>query len=83
MTGPSVADDTLGLGRMAVKDFAHARVLERLLMYERRIEHSLYKTLLEIQRLNLVKNLNPGPEKPINQINQFTQSATNHEPRND
>jgi hypothetical protein len=46
----------LALGRLAVKDFANARVLEHLLMYERRIEHSLYKTLLEFQRLNLVKN---------------------------
>jgi hypothetical protein len=46
----------LALGRLAIKDFAHARVLDRLLMYERRIEHSLYKTLLELQRLNLIKN---------------------------
>jgi len=64
--GPSVPDDTLALGRMAIKDFSNARVLERLLMYERRIENSLYKTLLEIQRLNLVRNLNGGPEMPFN-----------------
>jgi hypothetical protein len=50
----------LALGRLAVKDFANARVLDRLLMYERRIENSLYKTLLEFQRLNLVKKLNAG-----------------------
>jgi len=50
----------LALGRLAVKDFANARVLDRLLMYERRIEHSLYKTILEFQRLNLVKKLNAG-----------------------
>jgi len=64
---PSGPDDTLALGRMAVKDFSNTRVLERLLMYERRIEHSLHKTLLEIQRLNLVRNLKGGPEMPINQ----------------
>ncbi len=57
----------LALGRMAIKDFSNARVLERLLMYERRIEHSLYKTILELQRLNLVKRLNPGHEMPFNQ----------------
>jgi hypothetical protein len=45
----------LALGRLAVKDFANARVLDRLLMYERRIEHSLFKTLLEFQRLNILK----------------------------
>jgi hypothetical protein len=56
----------LALGRLAIKDFSNARVLERLLMYERRIEHSLYKTLLELQRLNLVKKLNAGSEMPFN-----------------
>jgi len=55
----SAAD--LALGRMAIKDFSNARVLDRLLMYERRIEHSLYKTLLELQRLHLIRNLeNPN-----------------------
>jgi hypothetical protein len=46
------------LGRTIIKDFSDSRVLERLLMYERRIEHSLYKTILELQRLNLIRNMN-------------------------
>jgi hypothetical protein len=58
-TETSKSSSALALGRLAVKDFANARVLDRLLMYERRIEHSLYKTLLELQRLSLVKKLNP------------------------
>jgi len=29
-------------------------------MYERRIEHSLYKTILELQRLNLIRKLDPA-----------------------
>jgi len=62
----STPDAQLALGRMAVKDFANARVLDRLLMYERRIEHSLYKTILELQRLNLIRNMNPNHEPPIN-----------------
>jgi len=45
----------LPLGRLAIKDFSNARVLERLLMYERRLENSLYKTILELQRLTLIK----------------------------
>jgi len=57
-TGPSESSPELALGRLAIKDFSNAGVLERLLMYERRIENSLYKTLLELQRLNLIKNLN-------------------------
>ena len=51
----------MALGRLAIKDFANARVLDRLLMYERRTENSLYRTILELQRLNLIKKLNPEP----------------------
>ncbi len=53
--GQSPSDDPLALGRAAINDLSNARVLERLLMYERRIEHSLYKTILEIQRLNIIR----------------------------
>ncbi len=38
-------------GRKAVKDFDQERVLDRLLMYERRIEHSLYRTMAELRKL--------------------------------
>jgi hypothetical protein len=56
--GPSTSDGDLALGRLAIKDFSNGRVLERLLMYERRIEHSLYKTILELQRLLVMRKLN-------------------------
>jgi hypothetical protein len=52
---PSAPDNHLALDRLAVKDFSDARVLEHLLMYERRIENSFYKTLLEFQRLNITR----------------------------
>jgi len=45
------------LGRVATRDFGHAQVLYRLGMYERRIEHSLYKTLNELQKLRLVREI--------------------------
>ncbi len=64
---PESASD-LTLGRLAVKDFSNTRILERLLMYERRIENSLYKTILELQRLNLIKNLNPEYEMLLKQL---------------
>ena len=67
LSNPSASAPELALGRMAIKDFANARVLDRLLMYERRIEHMLYKTLLEFQRLNLIRKLDPGFEMPFNQ----------------
>ncbi|MHC4519828.1 MAG: hypothetical protein ACYTAS_14665, partial [Planctomycetota bacterium] len=60
------------LGRVVVKDFANTRVLDRLLMYERRLEHSLYKTTAELQRLRLLRQLNPPqdvaptePDQPV------------------
>ena len=65
---PSESAPNLPLGRLAIKDFSNARVLERLLMYERRIENSLYKTILELQRLNLIKKLNTECEMPFNQL---------------
>jgi len=52
---PTVPDPDLALGRMAIRDFSDARVLEHLLLYERRIEHSLYRTMLELQRLTLTR----------------------------
>ena len=36
-------------GRVVVEDFAGARVLDRLLLYERRIESSLYRTMAELR----------------------------------
>ena len=53
----------LALGRMAIKDFSNARVLERLLMYERRIENSMFKTIFEFQRLQLMRKLQ-NPDGP-------------------
>jgi hypothetical protein len=45
------------LGRVVVRDFGGSQVLYRLGLYERRIEHSLYKTLNELQRLRLLREL--------------------------
>jgi hypothetical protein len=50
MTGKKTEDDEeLALGRAAIKDFANSRVLDRLLVYERRMENSLLKTLNDLQ----------------------------------
>ncbi len=61
----------LPLGRLAIKDFSHDRVLEKLLMYERRIENSLYKTVLELQRLNLLKNLNNDTVTQLKRLSNY------------
>jgi hypothetical protein len=59
LTQPDSSDSAkdLALGRMAIKDFSNSRVLDRLLMYERRIENSLFKTIFELHRLQLIRKL--------------------------
>jgi len=49
------------LRRVVVKDCASPRVLDRLGMYERRIEHSLYRTMGELQKLRLMRQLEEEP----------------------
>ena len=45
------------LGRVVMRDFGYAQVLYRLGMYERRIEHSLYKTLNELEKHRLLREV--------------------------
>jgi hypothetical protein len=61
---PGSADGDSALGQVVVKDFSYARVLDRLLMYERRIEHSLYRTMGELQKQRLLRELDPPTEGP-------------------
>src|SRR5512146_706961 len=48
--GPSVPSDPI-LGRMLVADFSGDRVLERALLYERRIESSLHRACADLRQL--------------------------------
>jgi hypothetical protein len=45
------------LGRIVVKDFGDAKVLDQLLVYERRIENSLYRTLGELRKQQVLRAL--------------------------
>jgi hypothetical protein len=54
---PRGAGPDLVLGRAAIHDFANSRVLERLLMYERRLERSLNKTMDELHKRKLIRQL--------------------------
>ena len=49
--------ERLALGYTAIRDFADARVLDQLLVYERRIESSLFKTMAELRELRLMRKL--------------------------
>jgi len=52
---PEVPSDHLLLGRLATRDWSYARVLDRMLLYERRIENSMYKTMRELERLQRMR----------------------------
>jgi len=60
--GSDVDDSHLALGRVAIRDFVNYRTLDRLGLYERRIEHSLYRTMTELQKLRLLRELDPPLE---------------------
>jgi len=62
--GSEVPVEETPLGRAVVRDFTYARVLDRLSMYERRIEYSLYKTMGELRRLRVIREAEPATEKP-------------------
>ena len=53
-------DPSFAVGRMVAKDFFHERVLDRLLMHERRIEGSLHRTMANLEHLRLKRKLEPG-----------------------
>lgn len=55
---PPVSKADLNLGRLIIKDFSGAGVIERLSMYERRIESSLVRTINQFQQLQLIRQMN-------------------------
>ncbi|HSW00650.1 MAG TPA: hypothetical protein VLI39_10790 [Sedimentisphaerales bacterium] len=56
-----VLDENTALAQRVVEDFAGARVMDRMLMYERRIENSLYRTMRELRREREAR-MTAGPE---------------------
>jgi hypothetical protein len=57
-----VVDENPALAQVVVADFAEARVLDRLLMYERRIESSLYRTMAQLRNERQARAPAAAPE---------------------
>jgi hypothetical protein len=74
---PNFSQPDLPLGRVAIDDFSDERVLDRLQLYERRIEQSLYKAMLEFQKLTLTRKPkhceDPGTEPQTQHLKKQTQ----------
>ena len=45
------------LGKVIISDYSSSRVLDRLSIYERRIENSLFKTINELRRTQLLREM--------------------------
>ena len=54
---PRFALDLLPLGRIAISDWSYSRVLDRMLMYERRIENSVIKIMKELKRFQVMRRI--------------------------
>lgn len=55
--------DEVALGYVAERDFTHDRVLERLSLYERRFELSLFKTMKELDKLQSLRKAEQAEAK--------------------
>ncbi|MGB2863561.1 MAG: hypothetical protein WBC05_09580 [Sedimentisphaerales bacterium] len=54
---PRFDPEHLALGRIAAGDWSYFRVLDRMLLYERRIENSLHKTIKELKRFQVIRRI--------------------------
>jgi len=76
-------ESDLTLGKVAMRDCAGARVLERLLMYERRIENSLLKTSKELDRRKIMRQLEIAEEELSTDMDQPHPATIEQSPAQD
>jgi hypothetical protein len=83
---PKPDEEEVILGQVVMTDFARAQVLDRLLVHERRIEGSLYRTMAELRReqeARKASEASPSPAAPaadrkVNKVNQVNEVLTPH-----
>ncbi len=52
-----VPEPKLALGRVAWRDWSNDRVLDRMMVYERRIESSMFKTMNKLKQLEIMRRI--------------------------
>jgi len=70
-------DPSLAVGRATVRDYSHNKVLDRLMMYEQRIEGCLYRTMAELRKVRLTpasKAADPTVARPETMTDSAKQS---------
>jgi hypothetical protein len=58
-------DPDLAVGRMVRKDYSHEKAIERLMMYERWIENSLYRTMRELRQVKRARKVEGGDGEAV------------------
>ncbi len=64
LTGNPSTDPGFAIGRMVAEDYSDARALDRLQMYEQRIEYSLLRTSKELRIMRLERKADGGHNRP-------------------
>ena len=54
---PRGAEPELILGRSIIEDFSNSRVLDRMMLYERRIDNSMQKTIHNLKKYQLMRHI--------------------------
>ena len=78
---PRMNLDDLPLGRIATSDWSNGRVLERLMLYERRIENSLYKTINRLKQYQVIRQIKlDETSKPSPPVKEQAAAANRQKP---
>ena len=84
-SAPANPDGDWVLGRTILMDFSNSRVLDQLLVYERRIEQSFYKAMRELERLQRLRRLGAPTPTPTSETARIaaedSPGQTNRAPR--
>ncbi|MEN6338469.1 MAG: hypothetical protein ABFE01_29790 [Phycisphaerales bacterium] len=81
---PKPDEEAVILGQVVMTDFARAQVLDRLLVHERRIESSLYRTMAELRKEREARAAaeaspsqgHPAVDREVNKVNQVNTVLT-------
>ncbi|HSV99286.1 MAG TPA: hypothetical protein VLI39_03880, partial [Sedimentisphaerales bacterium] len=79
---PKPDEEAVILGQVVMTDFARAQVLDRLLVHERRIENSLYRTMRELRREQEARTAaeasHSQADREVNKVNEVNEVLTPH-----
>ncbi len=78
---PRYEPERLALGRIAVSDWSYYRVLDRMLLYERRIENSLNKTINKLktqQAIRVIQQADAREKENDRAISSLMDEAATH-----